>query len=151
VYRSFLALLALFVAAQAIPYGRAHANPPVVAEPAWDSPATRSAFMASCGDCHTHETVWPWYSHVAPVSWLVQSDVDEGREKFNASAWGAQKENEGNEAAETVSEGEMPPPIYLLSHPEARLQAAQRDALARGLAATFGTKSRSERGGDRDD
>ena len=74
------------LAIQLIPYGRAHANPPVLAEPAWDSPATRDLAVRACFDCHSNETVWPWYSNIAPVSWLVQRDVDGGRNKANATS-----------------------------------------------------------------
>ena len=141
VIRGMLVLAAAGVAGalllQAVPYGRAHANPAVVAEPAWDSAQTRGLFMRACGDCHSHETVWPWYSNVAPVSWLVQRDVDEGREKFNVSAW-SQSHNHGDEAAETFQNGEMPMPIYLLTHPEAKLAGVDRQTLLAGLVATFG-------------
>lgn len=68
-------LLVLLLAIQLVPYGRDHTNPPVVAEPAWDSPATRALFVRACADCHSNQTVWPWYSHVAPVAWLVAHDV----------------------------------------------------------------------------
>ena len=74
-----IAVVVAILVLQLIPYGRNHNNPPVVAEPAWDSPATRTAFMQACGDCHSNETTWPWYSQVAPMSWLIQHDVDEGR------------------------------------------------------------------------
>lgn len=130
----------LFVAIQLVPYGRAHTNPPVLGEPAWSSPEARAAFFRSCGDCHSHETRWPWYSQVAPVSWLVQRDVDEGRAHFNVSAWGHQRKNDGDEAAEEVRDEKMPLPIYLVTHPEARLTAAERAALAQALAATFGAE-----------
>lgn len=131
-----LAILA-FIVIQLVPYGRDHDNPPIAAEPTWDSPQTRELFMTACGDCHSHETVWPWYSNIAPVSWLVQHDVEEGRAEFNISRWG-QGENEAGEAAETVREGEMPPPIFLVTHPEARLSSADEQTLIRGLVATFG-------------
>ncbi|MCJ7766385.1 MAG: heme-binding domain-containing protein, partial [Thiovulaceae bacterium] len=82
-------ILAAFVLAllliQIVPYGREHANAPVVAEPQWDTPETRALFFRACADCHSNETKWPWYSNVAPVSWMVQYDVNEGREKFNVS------------------------------------------------------------------
>ena len=78
-------LLLAFVAIQLVPYGRDHDNPAVIAEPNWDSPQTRDLFMTACGDCHSYETEWPWYSNIAPVSWLVQHDVEEGREKLNFS------------------------------------------------------------------
>ena len=130
----------LFVVIQFVPFGRDHTNPPVVAEPVWDSPQTRTLFMRACADCHSNETVWPWYSHVAPFSWLVAHDVEEGREHLNISRWGHQKKNEGDEAAEEVEEGEMPPAIYLPTHPEARLNSDEKAQLIAGLKATFGTK-----------
>lgn len=129
---------------QLVPYGRSHANPPVVAEPTWDSARTRELAVRACFDCHSNETMWPWYSNVAPVSWLVQRDVDEGRAKLNFSEWTAPAEEAG-ESAETVREGEMPPRVFLLTHPEARLSAAEKDELARGLATMFGEGERERR------
>ena len=60
-----------FLLIQLVPFGRDHTNPPVVQEPNWDSPATRELAQRACFDCHSNETVWPWYSNIAPVSWLV--------------------------------------------------------------------------------
>ena len=133
-----LGLIVLFVVIQFIPYGKDHTNPPVVAEPQWDSPQTRALFMRACGDCHSNETKWPWYSNVAPISWSVAHHVEEGREHFNVSMWGAQKKNKADEAAEEVEEGEMPLKSYLLAHPEARLSDAEKEALIEGLKKTFG-------------
>jgi len=133
-----LGALSLFVLIQFVPFGRNHTNPAVVAEPQWDAPQTRALFMRACGDCHSNETVWPWYSHVAPVSWLVAHDVDEGREHLNTSLWGHQKKNEGDEAAKEVKEGEMPPLVYLPTHPEAWLSDDEKSQLIAGLKATFG-------------
>ncbi|MCX7782465.1 MAG: heme-binding domain-containing protein, partial [Meiothermus sp.] len=82
------ALALVLLAIQLVPYGRDHQNPPVVAEPPWDSPQTRALFVRACADCHSNQTRWPWYSHIAPVSWLVQRDVEEGRSKLNLSLWG---------------------------------------------------------------
>lgn len=130
-------IILTFVVIQLVPYGRDHDNPAIIAEPNWDSPQTRDLFMTACGDCHSYETEWPWYSHVAPVSWLVQHDVEEGRAEFNVSRWG-RGENEADEAAEVIQEGEMPLPVYLITHPEARLAAADEQALIQGLVATFG-------------
>ncbi len=131
------ALLVLLLAIQLVPYGRDHSNPPVVAEPAWDSPETRALFVRACADCHSNQTVWPWYSYIAPVSWLVTRDVIKGREKFNVSLWGQQR-NEGDEAASAVREGEMPLWFYLPLHPEAKLTPAEQQQLIAGLTATFG-------------
>ena len=129
---------------QLIPYGRSHANPPVMQEPAWNRPETRALAVRACYECHSNETAWPWYSNIAPVSWLVQRDVDEGREKLNFSEFNRQQ-REAGEAAETVREGEMPPAIFLPTHPEARLTQAERDTLIAGLVATLG-ESRGESG-----
>ena len=64
-----------FLVAQLIPFGRSHTNPVVVKEPTWDSPTTRDLAKRACFDCHSNETVWPWYTNIAPVSWLTQRDV----------------------------------------------------------------------------
>lgn len=129
-------LAAGFLLIQVVPYGRAHENPPVVSEPNWDSPQTRELAQRACFDCHSNETVWPWYSNVAPVSWLVQHDVDEGRQYLNFSDWA--RVREVDELGEVVSEGEMPPSTFLLTHGEARLTDAERAALVDGLRATAG-------------
>ncbi len=78
-------LAALFLVIQLLPFGRDHTNPVVVSEPNWDSPATRSLAQRACFDCHSNESVWPWYSNIAPVSWLVYNDVIEGRSQMNFS------------------------------------------------------------------
>ena len=80
-------LLLALVAIQLVPYGRAHTSPPVTQEPPWNRPETRALAVRACFDCHSNQTVWRWYSHIAPVSWLVQRDVDEGRRKLNYSEW----------------------------------------------------------------
>jgi len=135
-----LLTLAGFIAIQFIPYGKDHTNPPVIKEPKWDSQETRELFMRACGDCHSNETKWPWYSNIAPISWLVYKDVQEGREHFNVSMWGVQKKNKGDEAYEELKEGEMPPFIYLLAHPEARLTKEEKAKLLEGLKKTFNSK-----------
>jgi hypothetical protein len=130
--------LGLAAVIQLVPYGRDHSNPPVTAEPQWDSPETQALAERACFDCHSNETVWPWYSHVAPVSWLLQRDVDEGREHLNFSEWD-RPQDDADEAAEMVREDEMPPWFYLPTHPEARLTDAEKQTLIKGLEATFGS------------
>ncbi len=134
--RSLMGLAVLAVVIQLVPYGRDHTNPPVVEEPAWDSTQTRQLAVGACFDCHSNETVWPWYSNVAPISWALQRDVEEGREALNFSEW--HLDQDGDDAAETVRDGSMPPWQYTLTHPEARLSAEQIAALEGGLVATFG-------------
>jgi len=139
-----IGLVVLGIVIQFIPYGKDHTNPPVIAEPKWDSPQTRTLFMRACGDCHSNETKWPWYSDIAPISWSVYHHVVEGREHFNVSMWGHQKKNEGEDAVEEIEEGEMPLKSYLLVHPEARLNNKEKAALIKGLEATFGKKEKEE-------
>ena len=130
----FVILVIGFLFMQLIPYGQNHTNPPVVQEPNWDEPATRELAQRACFDCHSNETVWPWYSNIAPVSWLVQRDVDEGREKLNFSEWqNASKFEKLDEISEVVLEGEMPPFTYYPTHPEARLSDQEKQQLAQGL------------------
>lgn len=129
-------LVLLFGLIQLVPYGRNHTNPPVVREPNWDSPATRELAKRACFDCHSNETVYPWYSKIAPASWLLQRDIDEGRRKLNFSEWG-QRRVRVDEVVEVIESGEMPMPIYLPMHPEARLTAAEKQALIQGLQASL--------------
>ncbi len=127
-----LAGLVLFGLIQLVPYGREHTNPPIVQEPNWDSPQTRALAQRACFDCHSNETVWPWYSHIAPVSWLVQRDVNEGRENMNFSNWGDYSVRT-DKVIRQIQEGKMPPRFYLPLHPEARLSAEEQAALIAGL------------------
>ena len=122
---------------QAVPYGRDHTNPPVSAEPAWDSPRTRELTELACFDCHSNQVEYPWYASVAPTSWAVQFHIDRGRGKVNFSEWD-RSQREADESAETVRDGSMPPAYYLVTHPEARLTEADKAELASGLAATIG-------------
>lgn len=132
VARIVVGTFALAVLIQLVPYGREHTNPPVTAEPPWPSPEVRALAVRACFDCHSNETRWPWYSHVAPVSWLVQSDTIEGRSEVNFSEWD-RPQKEAGESAEVVLNGEMPPIIYLPTHPQARLSTTEKAALAKGL------------------
>ena len=122
--------------AQLVPYGRDHANPPVTREVRWDSARTRELAVGACYDCHSNLTVWPWYSNVAPVSWLVYRDVQEGREKLNFSEWD-RPQGETDEVVEAVRDGSMPPLQYKPLHAGARLSDAERAELVRGLQKTL--------------
>ena len=132
-------LAALFVVIQLVPYGRGHDNPPVRSEPAWNAPRTRELFYRTCGNCHSHETRWPWYSWVAPASWLVQSDVDDARADLDVSDWD-RPHQEGRRASRMLDTGKMPPWQYLIAHPKSRLSPAEKDELVKGLVATFGVE-----------
>jgi len=138
-------LLTLFLALQGVALALPRTNPPVVAEPAWDSPQTRELFMRACGDCHSNQTNWRWSTYVAPAAFLAYRDVVEGRQKCNVSEWGSGGEAKCDESVEQIREGKMPPWFYLPLHPEANLSAQEKDQLIRGLLATFG-----EGGGERE-
>lgn len=144
--KAFLVVLAvlvgLFGLIQIVPYGRTHSNPPTVQEPAWDSARTRELAVRACFDCHSNETKWPWYAHVAPMSWAVQVDVDAARKIINFSEWNRHYDL-GVYAGKRTREGMMPPRKYIRAHPEADLTPAEREELARGLEATLGTPSQA--------
>jgi hypothetical protein len=145
--RILLGLVILFLAIQFVPVTRD--NPPVQGEvPA--SPEVRAILERSCYDCHSRKSRWPWYSRVAPVSWLLVYDVHEAREHLDFTAWDDYdaKERAKNleEAWEEVDEGEMPLWFYVPLHPEARLSESDRALLREwSLAGRGGTAGSGER------
>lgn len=108
-------------------------NPPPEGAMVLPAGETGQLLKAACMDCHSHETVWPWYAHVTPVKFLVASHVNEGRSKLNLSTWAAQSPSRQSrkleEIAELVLEGEMPEGTYTWMHPGARLTDAQRQVI----------------------
>jgi hypothetical protein len=142
---SAMILAAAFLAAQVIRIERI--NPPVQSGIAGD-PAVQPLLRRACYNCHSNETVWPWYSNVAPASWLVASDVKEARSQLNFSEWEAYG-SEGQsyklaDIAGEVRDGKMPPWYYTLAHPEARLSPAERNAIHSWAEAASGIESSGE-------
>jgi hypothetical protein len=94
-------------------------------------PAT--ILMRACGNCHSNHTDWPWYSHVAPVSWWIARHVSEGREKLDFSAWETYSTRQKRDKLESmcglISTGRMPPRMYSVMHPEARLSEKDKNAV----------------------
>jgi hypothetical protein len=134
-----LVVLGLAAAIQLIPVDRT--NPPVTAD--FDGPPdVASVVHRACFDCHSHETVWPWYARVAPVSWMVAHHVEEGREHLDLSSWGRlgapERAAVAAEMAKEIAEGEMPLPVYVWMHSGARLSEADR-AVVSAWSATLGT------------
>jgi hypothetical protein len=128
------AVVGLGVALQLVPIDRD--NPPVESEiPA--PAAVQSIVQRSCYDCHSHETRWPWYARVAPVSWLLAYQVAEARSEFNLSKWKAYRPDKRRrllrDALEEIEEESMPPWEYLLMHGEARLSEEERETLREWL------------------
>jgi mono/diheme cytochrome c family protein len=130
-------LIGLFLILQVIPYGRTHQNPEPTLEARWDSPRTRELAVRACFDCHSNETKWPWYANVAPMSWAVQLDVENGRSIVNYSEMDRPYPLAGYSGART-RDGNMPPYKYKMAHPEAQLTPEETEELARGLDRTLG-------------
>jgi hypothetical protein len=91
-------------------------------------PGVRAILDRSCRDCHSNDTRWPWYSHVAPVSWLLLQDVHEGRDRLNYSAWTSYDSDDQdkllNGMCKLTTKGRMPLPSYLWIHRDAKLSDA---------------------------
>ena len=128
--RAVAAAIVAAVAAQFVPVKRD--NPPVTFEVG--APAeVKTILERSCYDCHSNRTRWPWYSRVAPVSWLVARDVHRGRKEMNFTEWPAfdfeEQEHLLGEIVKQVDRGKMPLPIYLVMHGDAMLHADDRRRL----------------------
>jgi len=138
----FLARLLIFVIGvvlliQLIPYGRDHTNPKSVQEPKWSSTRTRQLTQEGCFDCHSNLTDWPWYTNVAPVSWLTARDVDDGRDVLNFSEWQRPQDADLQSVIDAIRGGDMPPIQYRLIHKDARLTDNEKQELEAGLTATW--------------
>ena len=124
-------ILAIIIIPQFIPVKRD--NPSVVAD-FNENPAVKAIFDRSCYDCHSNETVWPWYSRIAPISWQVAHDVHEGREHLNFSEWGSYSDRRLEHAREEILEetqsGEMPLGMYLVIHSGAKLSEEDKQVIA---------------------
>ena len=132
-------LLVVLLVIQLIPYGHDHANPPVTRAAPLDR-ATQAIVTETCADCHSNRTRWPWYTNVAPMSWIAQSDVDGGRKVLNFSEWD-RPQPALRELVEVIQSGQMPPTKYkiLPNHAKARLDDAQKARLIAGLRRLYAT------------
>ena len=124
---SVFLLLITLVMIQFIPVDQI--NPPILSDIPTE-PEVKVVLQAVCYDCHSHETVWPWYSRIAPVSWLIAKDVHQGREKLNFSVWDDYNTQEQvknmQKSLQEVAKGEMPPWFYSPSHRGLHLTAEDR-------------------------
>jgi Haem-binding domain len=123
-------LVGAFVVIQFVPYGWWHENPPVVRDAPWPDQASADIARTSCYSCHSNETDWPVYSYIAPMSWLVRSDVERARDQLNFSDWSS---GDANDAADMILQGAMPPSRYTRIHADAKLTATEQDALLAAL------------------
>jgi len=136
------ALVMGFAVAQLVPAERT--NPPSKGDVAAPRPVA-ATLRRACYDCHSNETRWPWYSRVAPLSWVIVRHVTEGRRQINFSEWGAYYPNTRRRKLQWMSralrEEKMPPWSYGLMHPDARLTAADRAALEQWIESALGESS----------
>ena len=144
-------IVVLVVIAQVIPWGNiipafAETNPPVQTQIQWNNANTEQLVKTACYDCHSNETVWPWYAHLTPVSWLVAHDTNEGRGRLNFSIQSADQ-IDPNELVEQIQRGEMPKSTYTIMHPAANLSSEQKAELIAGIQASLrGTRGSFEGG-----
>jgi hypothetical protein len=146
-FRLVVVLGVVFVAIQFVPYGRDHTNPLSVKEPKWNSPMTRSLAVDGCFSCHSNLTEWAWYTDIAPFSWLVTRDVNDGRAVLNFSEWQKPQDVDIKEVVDAIRNKDMPPIQYRLVHKEARLTDTQRQVLEQGLLKTWAADPPGKKGG----
>jgi len=132
IVRVLAALIALFLAIQFVPAGRTN---PAVTQTIEAPPEVMAILRRSCFDCHSNESRWPWYAYVAPVSWFVVHDVDEGRRELNFSHWGdmpqGKRDGKASSMIEEIEGGEMPLEPYLWMHGDAQLSASDVEVLTK--------------------
>jgi hypothetical protein len=94
------------------------------------SPQVKEIFARSCNDCHSNQTVWPWYSNVAPMSWKMAEHINDGRKEVNFSTWAQydtkQQERKLDKICDQITDGEMPEWSYTLIHWNAKLSEADK-------------------------
>ena len=134
----------VFILIQFVPYGRtSHSNPAATTPFKWTDPKAEAIAKTSCYDCHSNETDWWWATNIAPMSWLVQRDVDGARSSFNFSEWA------GVPSVAQMSEainGEMPPFQYTMIHPDAKLTDAEKQTLLAGYEASLAANGAASSG-----
>jgi len=116
----------------------ARTNPPVdesqtISARTQMTPEVAAILDRSCRDCHSHKTVWPWYTNVAPISWWLSNHVNDGRKDLNLSEWGRlppdRQDRKLRQICDEVSDGVMPLSSYLPMHPQARLSEQDKKTL----------------------
>ena len=142
-----IAVVVVFAIIQAIPYGRDHSQPAITGEPKWANPETRDLMVRACFGCHSNEVKYPSYANVAPISWAVQSHIDEARDKVNYSEFATNPEG-ANRTIRVIENGYMPPAYFTRFglHPDSKLTKAETATLIAGLRATPGMSKNG--GGD---
>jgi hypothetical protein len=146
-------LAAAFAALQCVPVDRSN---PAVHGDLVAPPEVKAALRRACFDCHSNETTWPWYSQMAPLSWLMARDVKRGRQRLNFSDWAdyasdpETQQRKLDQIVESVRRGDMAPWYYRVLHSGARLDPSQGEVILRwgNQAAHIGTPLRAATGED---
>lgn len=121
-----LAVIVVFAGMQAVRPERTNpqVHPDLTLAAQYEVPADVQRILErSCGDCHSNRTRWPWYSHVAPASWLLADHVKDGRRHFNIDDF--TEEMSLKDVCQEIRVGSMPLKSYLLLHPDAKLSGAE--------------------------
>lgn len=139
--RIFIALATVAIAAVGgsliHPFGKTavSGNDQAILREAQIDPETLTLVQRACQNCHSQNTEWPWYSHVAPVSWLLARDVQQARSHMNLSQWQDYSTDDRlrllSAIGSAVRNRAMPPQRYLLLHPEARLNVGEQQQIYR--------------------
>jgi len=91
--------------------------------------STAKLLKDACYDCHSHETKYPWYTNVVPLSWWIKKHIVKGREELNFSTWATytakKADHKLEESIEMLEEKKMPLKSYVIAHSEAKLSADQ--------------------------
>lgn len=131
-----IALAAIFIIIQFIPANLPENNNDLTEDLVLTEGAPEEVKLIlskACYDCHSNQTTYPWYSYVAPVSWLVANDTRHGRGELNFSEWASQSKRKKikilNEMAEEIEEGKMPLDIYTVMHKDAILTDAEIETI----------------------
>lgn len=132
----FILLIATFVFIQFFSIDKNNPSSPVekdLLQMENPNPEIAQMLRSSCYDCHSNETVWPWYSNLAPVSWMLKDHVDEGRSKLNFSNWGDLSRKDRiftiEKIMEEIEDGEMPIKGYVMIHKDAKMSDEQQAQL----------------------
>ncbi len=144
--RFLLPAAAAVVAMQVVRYPRTN---PAVESDLVAPPEVKNVLHHACYDCHSNETAWPWYTAIAPASWIIHHDVEEGRRRLNLSSWADYAEDPGtrarklDEISKAVASTDMPPWYYRMLHPDAALSGDQRALVARWATQEIGSEPAS--------
>ena len=119
-------------------FGIDKTNPPVEREKTLEAnanvpPDVSLILGRSCNDCHSNQTIWPWYSYIQPSGWFLKDHINDGRRELNFSEWGTynarRKSKKLEEICEQIESKEMPLPSYLWIHRDAVLSESEGKAL----------------------